>query len=840
MNKLPNKTVAAVGPCRGGGQQAAHPDDGEYLAQRIDFFDSAPVGYVSLSLAGTILQLNGAAAGFLGQVRPALLGKPFSAFVHGKSLPAFNALLAAAALSDKGKEISELRLLRLGPPSPALTVRIEASMDLSRQEYRLLILDITEHVRLEERLHEAEHFVHSLIDAFNVQICVLDGVGRIVAANQAWRQFHQVSASLSPLQQGDCIGAHYLSIRSLVCGAEEVAPIAEGIRSIYAGERDSFTLEYTRQASAKPRCFVARITPFPHDKRYLLVSHEDVSETKSMLQEMQLAALVYQAISEAIIVADADNRIVAVNPAFTRLTGYSEEEAIGKTTSLLKSGRQNAEFYRQMWHALDTTGHWQGEIWNRRKNGETYIEWLSISTIYDDQGQVRRRVAMFSDLTEQKRNEAAIWRQANYDTLTNLPNRSLFYDRLRQELKATRRDGHALALMLIDLDHFKEVNDTFGHAVGDQLLVETARRIGACIRETDTLARLGGDEFTVILPGLADTNRIERVAQDVIDVVVRPYYLGNEVAHVSASIGITLSPSDALDVEALMSNADQAMYAAKSQGRNRYSYFTAGLQRAALERQRLGNDLRSALTAGELVVYYQPIVHLATGRISKAEALLRWRHPKDGLVESVDFIHLAEEIGLINVIGDWVFREAARQAKQWQDASAEPIQVSINKSSRQFLDCVGKENWVAYLREIGLPSACVAIEITENLLLDDRTEVAETLAQFADAAVQIIIDDFGAYRTALTHFKKYRIDYLKVDQTFVRNMASDSSDLAIVEAIIAMAHRLGIQVIAENVETEAQRSLLAAAGCDYAQGYYFDRPMQAGELGKRILRNKSS
>jgi len=556
----------------------------------------------------------------------------------------------------------------------------------------------------------------------------------------------------------------------------------------------------------------------------------DITVRKRAEEALQLSALVCQSINEAMMVADADNRIVAINPAFTRMTGYSEAEAIGQPTSLLKSGRQTPEFYQQMWATLDGSGRWQGEIWNRRKNGEIYVEWLSISTLYDDNGEPLRRVAIFFDLTEQKRNEALIWRQANYDPLTDLPNRNLFHDRLQQRLKSVRREDHALALLFIDLDRFKEVNDTLGHQFGDQLLVEVARRISGCVREADTVARIGGDEFTAILAGLNEASRIEGVAQQIIEQLAKPFLLGTEIVQVSASVGITLYPADATDIDTLLKNADQAMYAAKAQGRNRFSYFTPAMQRAAQERRDLGQDLRGAISADQFVVYYQPIIDLATGHIAKAEALPRWLHPSRGIIEPVDFIPLAEEVGLINEIGDWVFREAARQAKTWQPLSANPIQISVNKSPRQFFECTLKENWIDFLRDIQLPASCLNIDIAETLLLDDRPAVRAGLLRFHEAGIHVTVDDFGASHSSMADLKKFHINCLKIDRSFVWNMEEDPGEQAIVEAIIAMAHKLSIKVIAEGVETVEQRAQLAAAGCDYGQGYLFARPMPAHEM----------
>lgn len=558
-------------------------------------------------------------------------------------------------------------------------------------------------------------------------------------------------------------------------------------------------------------------------------------ERKRIEHDLHIAASVHQAVGEAITITDADNRIIAINPAFTRTTGYTSHEAIGNTPSLLASGRHGPAFYQKMWQSLSTTGRWQGEIWNRRKNGEEYPEWLSISTVFDDDGSVLRRIAMFSDITDQKRAEETIWRQANYDPLTELPNRRLFRDRLQQELLKAQRSGQKLALMFIDLDRFKEVNDTLGHHTGDLLLVEAAARISHCVRATDTVARLGGDEFTVIMADLSDSERVGDVAQKMLVTLSAPFHLGNNLAYVSASIGITLFPDDAVDVETLLRNADQAMYAAKEAGRNQFGYFTGSMQEIAQTRLQLSNDLRSALAAGQLEMYLQPIIELATGRIHKAEALMRWHHPVRGMVSPAEFIPLAEETGLITELGDWVFREAAQFAKNWSAQGHAPLQISVNKSPRQFFSGQSDETWVAYLKSIDLPADCIAIEITEGLLLDDRPEVAEKLDHFRAAGFLVSLDDFGTGYSAMAYLKKFPIDYLKVDQSFVRDMATDPGDEAIVEAIIVMAHKLGLKVIAEGVETTDQRDLLIAAGCDYVQGYLFARPMPAAQFGAFAL-----
>lgn len=434
-------------------------------------------------------------------------------------------------------------------------------------------------------------------------------------------------------------------------------------------------------------------------------------------------------------------------------------------------------------------------------------------------------------LTERKQAEEKMTSLAYYDTLTGLPNRTLFYDRLAQAIKQAHRADLKMALLFIDLDKFKEVNDTLGHNMGDILLKEAARRISDCVREADTVARLGGDEFIIILPELVDTRSIERVAECILQKLAGPFPLGSEMAYVSASMGITLYPDDATTIDDLLKQADQAMYVAKNAGGSRHSYFTPALQTEAQSRLHLLNDLRGALAGGQFRLDYQPIVELNTGRINKAEALIRWQHPKRGLIGPEQFITLAEESGLIVEIGDWVFKQAAQQVKHWRTSYNTDFQISVNKSPTQFRQSGHTyQSWLGYLRELGLPGQSITIEITEGLLLDAATDVTDKLLAFRDAGMQVAIDDFGTGYSSLSYLKKFDIDYLKIDQSFVQNLATDSDDMVLSEAIIVMAHKLGLKVVAEGVETEAQRKLLADAGCDYAQGYLFSRPLPAREL----------
>lgn len=549
--------------------------------------------------------------------------------------------------------------------------------------------------------------------------------------------------------------------------------------------------------------------------------------------EARLRATIDNAL-DAVVQMNSEGIITGWNDQAENIFGWTREEAVGRLLhELIIPPQYREEHLRGMHHYL-LTG--EGRVLNSRieliglhRDGHEFPVELAITTI--EMGGLREFSAFIRDITSKKESEELIWKQANFDNVTGLPNRHMFHDRLEQEIKKAHRSSLQMALLYVDLDRFKEINDTLGHDMGDILLMETSRRIVSCVRDSDTVARLGGDEFTIILSEVDDTRTVERVAQCILKILAEPFQMGDEVAYISASIGITLYPNDAAKVDDLLKNADQAMYVAKNQGRNQSSYFTAALQEAAQERRRLTHDLRGALAANQFMLYFQPIMELATGRIHKAETLIRWQHPERGMVEPLGFILLAEETGLINEIGDWVFKEAARWAKRWRDQYAHDFQISVNVSPVQFLsEGLSCDEWNAYLRGIDLDGQNIVIEITEGLLLKAAAGVTDKLLKFRDAGIQVAIDDFGTGYSSLSYLKKFDIDYLKIDKSFVDNLETDINDMVLVEAIIVMAHKLGLKVIAEGVETEAQRELLIKAGCDYAQGYLFSMPLPPEEF----------
>jgi len=579
----------------------------------------------------------------------------------------------------------------------------------------------------------------------------------------------------------------------------------------------------------------------PNGEKFILSVVENITDYEKAKDKLRLSSLVLENSSEAMIITNENNQIIAVNPAFTKITGYRFDEIRGENPGRFKSGKHDSNFYNDMWNKINETGQWQGEVWDKRKNGEIYAKWLTINTIKDKNDVITRYVALFSDITERKMSEETIWKQANFDSLTGLPNRNMFHDRLKQEIAKSNRGNLTLALLLIDLDQFKEVNDTLGHDKGDLLLKIAAKRIQECLRATDTVARLGGDEFTIILPELHDNQNADVISQNLITTLAEPYQLEEKIVHISASIGITIFPSDATEIESLIKNADQAMYAAKNMGRNRFSHFTQSLQDIAQNRLHLSNDLRIALSSNQFKVFFQPVVDLSTNTICKAEALLRWSHPERGMVPPNDFISIAEDIGVINEIGDWVCQESKQWKECWSSKFDMDFQISVNMSPVQFK--IDREKfgngWLFSDNNIDPRNKNIIIEITEGLLLNADPEVLDKLHRLKDAGAQVAIDDFGTGYSSLSYLKKFDIDYLKIDQSFIRNLENDSNDLALSEAIIVMAHKLGLKVIAEGVENIEQHEILSSAGCDFAQGFLYAKPIPPEEFEMMLEEQKS-
>ncbi|MBR9867858.1 MAG: EAL domain-containing protein [Oceanospirillales bacterium] len=536
---------------------------------------------------------------------------------------------------------------------------------------------------------------------------------------------------------------------------------------------------------------------------------------------------------------DENRKVIYWNDASEALYGFSRDEALGQPLESLiipEQMREDVIQHHQNWleKGLEIPA---AELELQHKNG-TAVPVFSSHVMLRSDGDRQEMYCIDISLREQKRAHAELTRMAHYDALTHLPNRRTFTDRLRQMMKTSDREGKQVAVMMIDLDRFKEVNDTLGHDYGDLLLQGAAKRLLSCVRATDTVARLGGDEFLVILANISDIAVIERVVGNILQQLSEPFILRDNRTFLSASIGIALYPSDAMTLEALMKNADQAMYVAKEKGRNRFHYFTPEMEAAAQQRRRLLNELREAINLQQFEVYYQPIINLDNGCVVKAEALLRWNHP-NGLISPLDFIPLAEETGLIVDIGNWVFAGVVRQLSAWQACFNTDLQVSVNTSPVQYQhENCSTFNWFGSILNHNLKPASICVEITESLLMEAGKGVTDKLLQFRDQGIEVALDDFGTGYSSLSYLKQFHIDYLKIDQSFVSHLTPGSQDLVLCEAIVVMAHTLGIKVIAEGVETDQQKQMLQDIGCDFGQGYLFGRPVSADAFAEQWLETR--
>jgi diguanylate cyclase (GGDEF)-like protein/PAS domain S-box-containing protein len=540
---------------------------------------------------------------------------------------------------------------------------------------------------------------------------------------------------------------------------------------------------------------------------------------------------VFRASSQAIMTTDAKATIVSVNPAFTRITGYLPEEVIGQRPGVLKSGRHDAPFYQAMWDALLGSGSWEGEIWNRRKNGEIYPQWLTISAVRDSVGQVTEYVALFSDITRRKRQEELVWRQANFDALTGLANRSLLHDRLERALVQAKRSGRKVGLLFIDLDGFKWINDTLGHDAGDDLLIEVARRLESCVREQDTVARLGGDEFTVVVHDLTAADDLQQIGDKVVAILQRPVVLAGGPQHVSGSVGITVFPDDGEDVQTLLKNADIAMYKAKQAGKNRFQFYARQMQVEVLARTALEAELRVAIEAKAFVLHYQPVIDADSGELVGAEALIRWQHPERDLLYPEDFLAVAEDSKLIITIGAWVLREAAQQMRTWRHAG-HPLRLAVNVSGLQFLDEGLPSLLESLVAEYGIEPGHLVLEITESALMDGGADLEARMRRIQESGIEYSLDDFGTGYSSLSYLKRFPVNSVKIDRSFVHDCPDDRNDSHLVEAIVKMAHSLELRVVAEGVEKESQITFLRNLGCDYLQGYLISRAVPAAEFEK--------
>jgi len=677
--------------------------------------------------------------------------------------------------------------------------------------------------RATEELAQNEALLRNVLDTVGAIVLVMDSTGRVVRFNRACEQ-------VSGYRAEEVVGTFFWE--KLIPG-EEVERVSQVFQTLTSGHFPNRHENHWRTRDDGRRLIAwsnTCITDAQGRVQHVIATGIDVTETRAAEEELRLAARVFEHAGEAIMVTDADNRIVKVNPAFTAITGYGAAEVLGQTPARFKSGRHDAAFYQAMWRDLSETDTWDGEIWDRRRDGVIYPKWLTISAIRDQQGELRHYVALFTDISERKQHEEHIRHLAEHDPLTGLPNRALLQDRLIQTMARAERAGSRLALLYIDLDRFKLVNDTLGHSVGDALLQEVAHRLRATVRVSDTVSRQGGDEFLVLLDEIESADDAARVAQKMLDLLAQPCRVAGHELTVTPSIGISLYPDDSMGMITLIKCADIAMYQAKEGGRNAYQFYTSDMNERASERLTLEHDLRRALEHGELLLHYQPQIELASGRIIGLEALLRWQHPERGLVLPGRFIAIAEDSGLIVPIGEGVLHEACRQSLAWQAAGLPAMPIAVNLSAAQFRRAGLEGNLRDILAATGLPPHLLELELTESIVMNQADATVAILTRLHDLGVRLSIDDFGTGYSSLAYLKRFPIQKIKVDQSFIHDVTSDANDAAIVRGIVSLAHSLGIGVIAEGVETREQLDFLRNLGCEEAQGNYFSPPLPPGEI----------
>ncbi|MBS1160884.1 MAG: diguanylate cyclase/phosphodiesterase with sensor(s) [Proteobacteria bacterium] len=673
-----------------------------------------------------------------------------------------------------------------------------ANLQRSESQFRLLFANMTEGMAL-----------HALVFAADGR--PLDY--RIVDVNPAYEKHTGLAAA-------QVVGR----LASAVYGMTPAPYLERYARVAETGEPAEF------EASFKPLGKRFRVLAYGAQAGQFVAVFEDITARHAAEEGNRLMAKVFAESNEAIIISDAANRIVTVNAAFTRLTGYPPEEVIGQDPRLLSAGTTGPETYAQMWRELASRGCWQGELQDRRKDGAIYPKWLSISVARDPQGRISNYIGSFVDISERKASEERVRHLALHDPLTGLLNRFSLQERLAQALGFARRNDKRLAVMLIDLDRFKTINDTLGHPVGDQLLVQVAERLGKAVRDSDIVARLGGDEFVIVLPEIESPSAAAHVAEKIVKIVSQPYLIGEREQRTAPSIGICLFPDDATDGSELIKKADVAMYHAKAQGRATYRFFTTGIQAVADQRMAIETELRTALEQQQFLLHYQPQLDLRSGQLVGVEALVRWQHPQRGLVPPLEFIPVAEETGMIIELGNWVLHEGCRQLGAWCAGGMSGIRLSVNLSAAQFLDRQLPARINAWLEEYGLQPGQLDLEVTESMSMASPEATIASMNELTGLGLSLSIDDFGTGYSSLAYLKLFPISTLKIDRSFVKDIETDQNDADICDVTVLLAHKLGLDVVAEGVETDAQLRYLHSIGCEKIQGYLISKPLPADQV----------
>ncbi|MBF0532804.1 MAG: EAL domain-containing protein [Candidatus Omnitrophica bacterium] len=789
------------------------------------FAESAGYGFLIATKSGDITYLNVALAKLLKAAAPEKLYGQNIAKLYPPDVRKYLADKVFPEIFSKGQWAGQLQLLS---PDGSITQTLQNILAVRDEQGELLcygnmIIDVTDLKRAQEALNASEKKFMDVFYASNDAIFIYRD-GRFSECNAAAVKMFKAASSSELLSRN---GEDFFPDKQ-PDGRSSYREWMELQQTAF--DQGSLRLEWIcRRADGGNFPTEMTLTQILLGQQVLYVVVKDISEKKKAEENLHMLSLAVEQSPAAVMITDPQGNIEYVNRRFLEVSEYMFNEVVGRNPRFLKSQHTPVEKYQELWTTILSGQDWHGEFYNKKKNGDLFWEHASISPIKNSQGQITHFLAVKEDMTAYKEYEKKLIRQANYDNLTNLPNRALALDRISQSLARAHRNGSKVGILFIDLDRFKMVNDTLGHEKGDLVLVEAARRFSTVIRESDTVARLGGDEFLVIIPDLVDTKNVSLVAARIRDAFAKPFMVDDHEMLITASIGITAYPTDGDDAHVLLRNADVAMYKAKEEERNTFRFFTKEMNLEAMRRMEMEAQLRHAIEKKELFILYQPILDMKS-RVIGSEALLRWKNPALGLVLPEQFIPLSEETGLIVPIGAWVLENATLQAAQWQKQSGRPLIISVNVSSRQFR---GKDLYrmvMAAVAQSQISPASLELEITEGLVMDKSLSAGEVIKQFHQAGIRLSIDDFGTGYSSLSYLKKYPLNTLKIDRSFIRDLTKDATNAALCTAMIGMSQGLGLTVVAEGVESVEQFEFLRAKGCNCFQGFYFSKPILPEEF----------
>ncbi len=789
-------------------------------------FDAMGDGLLVTDDHGSIIDCNPAFYQRLGYKKEELLGRS----IMSLDSPEYAGRVQERIADIERKGVTTFDSAHTRNDGTIMPVEITAHLCLVKGEkvFFGIVRDLSERRVIEEERREGLEVYQAAINTPALGFWAVDTSGHLVDVNEMY-------ASLSGYVREELLQMSIPQLEEMQSPEEIKENIDRIMKSGYARFR---TVHRKKDGSTFPVEVVTTFSPIKGGRFFAFI--EDITDKVEQEGRLETASLVFDSMNQGVVVTDANNKVVSINPAMTEITGYTLEEIEGKDPKIFSSGRHDNDYYAAMWGALLDTGHWEGEIWDRRKDGSVYPKWQTINAIHDQHGDIAQFVSVFSDITERKKTEEVIWRQANFDSLTGLANRLMFNNRLKQELEHHRRLGGKIAVMYLDLDGFKDVNDSLGHAAGDALLIQVAERLQQLTRRTDMVSRLGGDEFTLLVSDFGHSEVVGTLAEGVLESISQPIPIEGTDVRVSASIGIALFPDDGVSHEALTKHADLAMYQAKESGKNNYKFFQKEMNARAMSRMALINDLHQAVDARAFELYYQPKIRLLDGKVIGMEALIRWPREGCGLIPPDTFIPCAEETGLIIPMGHWVLEQACMQASAWNSQFATGLKVAVNLSSRQFRVKNLVTEVLAVLDAQKLPAALLELEITESILMDDVEDAISVMHEIKDSGISIAIDNFGTGYSSLSYLKRFPISTLKIDKSFIRELTEDSADAAIVGSTITLAKSLDLEVVAEGVENADQLEYLKKQQCHSVQGYHIAKPMPAAEFEQFLSANSDN